>query len=302
MKNIITYGAIVLTAAAVGVTGGVVFKRVLGSEDVDYSNVDVFSMKVKCDELVKKIEAYNGGKEIVDAFPSYDVLNYAMEKYRRCENSYSFVFGIADVKITTQYIRTCQIKNGNQYFEESLSQSNMVSCGNRMLQVEKEGNVKLYPADSGSIVINDSTVKATYPTAKVEDLSGYDYSHKFGKTLDEMFIYLVSEKTVTSSDIQKLDNEYIITVTLDPDISTYFYKLQMKNISNLDKLPVFSNVTLKYTLTKDLMLKHLSTDEQYVATMMVDANTHGTLETYYYPNEYLKIPSVDETITYRKGA
>ena len=73
----------------------------------------------------------------------------------------------------------------------------------------------------------------------------------------------------------------------------------MYNISGLDALPVFEYVTLKYTLTSDLMLEHLSVDEKYKAAMVAQVDIVNALETDFYPNEELKIPQLDEQLEYK---
>lgn len=300
MKRILIYSLIIVAAFAIGTTAGVIGKRFLASEELDYGDLDVFSMKPDCDEIVKKVESYSGNKDLVDVFSASDVLNYSMEKFRRCENSFSFTFGLADT-IVKQDIRSCTIRNGNNYFEESISKSSAVALGNRMYQENKDGNVTTYFGDSKSIKIGDFITTVSYSLENKKVFEHDEYRQTYGKTLDETFIYLVSEETVLESKVIKNDETYNINVTLDPVVSTYFYKLQMKNVSNLDKLPNFSSVKLEFVLTKDLSLKNLFVDEDYIATIMVDAKTHGTLEYYFYPNEFLKIPELNETLTYKKG-
>ena len=100
-------------------------------------------------------------------------------------------------------------------------------------------------------------------------MTAQEYSDFMGRTLDQMFIYIISDKTLSGSGatITLADNgDYMISVELNPKTATYYYKIQMKNISGLDALPVFSSVKLTYTVTKDYDLKHLSVDEPYEAS------------------------------------
>jgi len=299
MRKLFGYLFLVLTGTTVGVTGGILGKKYLASPEVTVILSDPNSMKMDCEKIVKDVESYKGNKDVTEAFSAATIVNYALEKYRRCENSYSFVYGVADT-IVKQDIRGCSIKNGDNYFEESISKSKMVSLGSRMLQEGKCTDVTLYSADKSSITIEDQATTLTY-SGENQVFTSEEYVSAYGRTLDEMFIYLISDKTVTSSEINKTEEGYTVKLCLNAEVATYFYKIQMKTISSLDKLPSFSDVTLTYTLTNDLMLKHLSTDENYVATMVVNASIHGTLETDYYPNQYLKIPSLSENLTYNKG-
>ena len=92
-----------------------------------------------------------------------------------------------------------------------------------------------------------------------------------------------------------------IKLNLNPNLSTFYYKTQMLNISGLSNLPPFSEVKLTYTLGKDLSLKKLAVDETFTATkegIPVPAKTNNVIDTYYYPNQYLKIPNPSERIDF----
>ena len=58
---------------------------------------------------------------------------------------------------------------------------------------------------------------------------------------------------------------------------------------------------LKYTLTKDLMLEHLSVDESYRAKMGVSVTIVDTFDYYYFPNQEIKIPTLEENVDYSAG-
>ena len=123
-----------------------------------------------------------------------------------------------------------------------------------------------------------------------------------GKSLDETFIYIISNKVTLNSSKKKLDNgDFEIMLDLETNISTYYYKVQMKNISGLSNLPPFSDVKLTYTLDNDLVLKHLSVDETYTATkegIPVPAKTHNTIEYYYFAEQYKAIPDSKTPVDY----
>ena len=103
-----------------------------------------------------------------------------MEKFRRCENCCSFTFGVADT-IVKQDIRGCMIKNGDKYFEESVSKSSMVSLANRMFQTGKGNDVSMYSASKGSIEILENSAKGQYTSTNVKEFSNEEYKTKFNK-------------------------------------------------------------------------------------------------------------------------
>jgi len=300
MKKALTYSLVAFAAIAVGAASGIIAKRVLGSEEIDYGELNFNDMKPDCDAIIKKIDSYNGSKEVVEAFSASDIFNYSMEKFRRCDNNYSFSIGVADT-IIKQDIKSCTIKNRDNYFEESVSKSSMVAVANRMYQNGVDGDVDLYPANKDSINLNKTTIDANYDVSKKTTLGHDDYAAKYGKTIDEVFIYLVVDKTLKESSVTKLENNYRIEMKLDPDLSTYFYKYQMKAISNLDKYPVFESVSITYEVDKKLSLTKLSIDEKYKATMVVEASIHGTMDTFFFPNKVLSIPELNEQIIYSQG-
>lgn len=287
MKPAFIYISIVGTALAVGTAGGIVAKRVMGGENIVYEG-DATSITFDIDTAYDKYLNYHGNDLAKDFTPA-ELVNIGLEKYRRCENSYSITTGIASTMVT-QTIRNYQIKNGDRYFEESISMSSMVKLANRMYQEGKDGNIMLYKGSA----VNEEL--GNY-SANGEQFEQADYKNYLGKTLNEMFIYIITDATILNSEIND-ENGYEIKLQLDTDMSVIFYQYQMKNISNLDKYPKFSSVNLTFTFNKDLELQHLYTDETYQATMGVTVDIHNMLDTYYYPNTELKIPEINEPTDY----
>ena len=287
MKPAFIYISIVGTALAIGTAGGIVAKRVMGGENIIYEG-DATSMTFDVDAAYDKYLNYTGNDMTKDFTPA-EIVNIGLEKYRRCENSYSITKGIASTMVT-QTIRNYQIKNGDRYFEESISMSSMVKLANRMYQTGKEGNINLYKGSA----VNEEL--GSYPSDGTE-YSQVDYKNYLGKTLDEMFIYIITDSTILDSEIEKADG-YTIKLSLDTEMSIIFYQYQMKNISGLDKYPKFTSVNLTYTFDKNLDLQHLYVDEIYQATMGVTVDIHNTLDTYYFPNSEIKIPEINEPTDY----
>ena len=287
MKPAFIYISIVGTALAVGTAGGIVAKRVMGGENIIYEG-DASSMTFDIDTAYEKYLNYSGNNLAKDFTPA-EIVNIGLEKYRRCDNSYSITKGVASTMVT-QSIRNYQIKNGDQYFEESISMSSMVKLANRMYQTGKDGDITLYKGSA----VNEEL--GSYPS----DGTTYgqtEYKNYLGKTLNEMFIYIITDSTILESSIDESDG-YKIQLSLDTELSVIFYQYQMKNISGLDKYPKFASVNLTFTFNKNLELQHLYTDETYQATMGVTVDIHNMFDTYYYPNVELKIPTINEPTDY----
>lgn len=295
-KLLLTY---ILTIGICGVAGGgtgIVLKRTVGPIDEHYP--PGFDPKEFSPKLESIMEKYNklSDKTIsgVRSFSDSDVINICFEKYRTQEYCWSIGAGNANT-IVTQTIRNAQIKRGSEYFEEQLSYSSVVDLAKRSLQHGVDGDLETF--DGGCI----DPETATYPATPSKSFTKDEYKKYLGKTLDEMFIYIISEKTVLDSSRVTKGDVTTIKLTLNPNLSTFYYKTQMQNISGLSNLPPFSEVKLEYTVDSNLNLKHLLVDETYTATkegIPVPAKTHNIINYYYYAGEQMDIPSYNENINY----
>ena len=287
LKATLIYGIVGTLIVASGIVTGVVLKRQFGQTEIDYSGFDPENYRMDAAELVKQYDK-NPNKN----FTAAELINIGLEKYRTCENCYSIGIGTADT-IVNQTIRNAQIKVGDHYFEESISYSRMVAVANRVDQVGGNNDISL---NKGKATGSDAV---SYDN-KVTTFKAEDYKKAWGKTLDEMFIYIISNETVIESEskIERNDNYIKVSVALDTVISTYYYKLQMKEISNLDKLPVFESLKQTYVFSKDMELLQCDVDEKYQASMGVTASIHNKITYYYHANVVRNIPSDNETIDY----
>ena len=283
----IQYPIIAVVAIAIGVGAGVFVKRKFGQEQIDYSNFDANAFAADSKELLERYKA----NPKADFTPA-ELVNIGLEKYRQCENSYSFTIGTANT-IVSQSIRNAQIKNGDKYFEEQLSRSSMVSLANR---IETTANSETTTMYSGSAESDEIATYSGDSTSYTYD----DFKNFMGRSLQDMFVYTVSDETIfDDSKAETLPNGNIrIYLNLDPDIATYYYKIQMKNMSNLDSLPTFNYVKHTYTFSNDMTLLHCYIDEKYQATMGMTVSIQNTLHNYYHANEYRAIPSLNESFSY----
>ena len=296
-KTLLAY---ILTIGICGVAGagtGIVLKRTVGPIDEHYPegfdpkefSPDIESLMAKYEKLGDK--SYNGVASYSDA----DIINICLEKYRKQDYCWSIGTGDANT-IVTQTIRNTQIKNGDEYFEEQLSYSSVVDVANRTLQHGvAEAQLELYKG--GCINPEVANYSGSSPRSFTKD----GYKDYLGKTLDEMFIYIISEKTVLDSSRTSKGNDVVIKFNLNPNLSTFYYKTQMKNISGLSNLPPFSEVKLEFTIDSDLNLKHMFADETFTATkegIPVPAKTHNLIDNYYHAGEQMQIPSINENIDY----
>lgn len=290
-KLLLTYILTIGICALAGVSTGIILKKTIGPIDETYPpGFDPKEFSPDVDAIWKKYEALsdksiNGVKSFSDA----EVMNVAFRKFR--EMPYCYFYSIGDAKtIVTQTVRNAFIKNGDEYYEDQISFSSMVALAKRSYQHGKDGKVDVHdgtPRDSEH---------ATYPQTPTKTFEKEEYKEYLGKTLDEMFIYVISDKTTIDSSRTTRGDDVVIKMNLNPNLSTFYYKTQMLNLSGLSNLPPFEEVKLTYTLSKDLVLKHLSIDETFTATkegIPVPAKTNNVLEYYYHVGE-MKIPAWNE--------
>ena len=295
-KTLLSYILVVGICAIAGAGTGVILKRTIGPIDETYPpgfNPKEFSPDI--DEIMSRYNALSD-KTIngVRNFKDHEVVNIVMEKYRNQEYCNFYTKGNA-LTIITQTVRNAFIKNGNDYFEEQISYSNIVNVATRSYQSGVGGDVSVYKGTS------QGPEKATYQSSPSNTYSASGYKNYMGKTLDEMFIYIISEKTTLSSSRVTKGDDVVINIELNPNLSTYWYKYQMLNLSGLSNLPPFDYVKLAYTFNSNLELKHVYVDETFTATkegVPVPAETHNLLDVYYYQGEPIAIPTSNESIDY----
>jgi len=295
-KLLLTYILTIGISAVAGGGTGIVLKRTIGPVDEHYP--PGFDPKEFSPDVESIMDKYNklSDKTIsgVRSFTDSDVINICFEKYRTQE--YCWCIGVGNANtIVTQTIRNAQIKRGSEYFEEQLSYSSVVDVAKRSLQHGADGNLETF---EGSCLDPET---ASYSATPSRTFSKDEYKEYLGKTLDEMFIYIISEKTVLDSSRTTKGGDTIIKFSLNPNLSTFYYKIQMQNISGLSNLPPFSEVNLEFTVDSDLNLKHMLVDETYTATkegIPVPAKTHNIIDNYYHAGEPMDIPSYNENINY----
>lgn len=294
-KLLLSYILTIGICAVAGAGTGIVLKRTVGPIDEMYPpgfdpaeySPDVNEIMSRYNKLSDK--SINGVKSFSDS----DIINIVLEKYRKQDYCWSIGIGNA-FTIVTQTIRNAQIKYAGEYFEEQLSYSSVVDVAKRTLQHGVDGSIEVYDGGCKGPEISVYQDNAYSVSRK-------DYKDTMGKTPDEMFIYIISDKTVLDSNRTTKGSDTIISLNLNPNLSTFYYKYQMLNISGLSNLPPFDEVKLTFTLDSELNLEHLLVDETFTATkagIPVPASTHNVIDYYYHVGEQMDIPTYSERIDY----
>lgn len=301
MKPSVLYAIIGFSAIAIGAGAGVIYKRVIMDPKEEITGFNPEVCKADLDALTKEVKSYKSKKEAFEGMQPVDIANYALETYKNYENSVSVCSGMAKT-VVDQEIRNVQIKNGDTYFEESVSKSSMVGVGKRMLQKGTEGDVKLYDAKSANDITIDADKVHTEYKPSPETKTMAEYKKDYGRSLPEMFIYCIHKITIIPEKCSKeaLPNgDYKVVLELDPKMGGYNYRYQMQTISGLDALPVFEYITLTFTLDSNLDVKTENIHEKYKATMMgISPDIENTIDTVFHPNKEYKIPELNEDVDY----
>lgn len=293
-KTLLAYLLIVGISGTAGAGTGVILKRTIGPVDEKYP--PGFSPDEYRDEkLVDNLATYKSSHSI-NGFTDAELVNIGLELYKEYDNSYWVGSGNADAGITVQSVRNGEIKRTidgvTTYFEEQIS-NGMVGVAKRSTQLVPGDEVKLY---SGSP--NNAEVASYTSSPSIFNKEGY--KGYLGKTPDEMFIYIISNKTTKSSSRKNENGDIVINLELDTNISTFYYKTQMKSISELDNLPQFSKVNHTYTFSNEMVLKRLDVDEVYKAAKFgMSPETRNTLTYQYYAGGIRDIPDLNTPFNYK---
>ena len=283
-----------------GVAAGIVIGKFMINPTTDYGTVN--ESEITDNTFSKTLEKYAYAKEnedvnYEDVLKPYEMINIAYHLYGEYEHTRSWTKGEVLAAIVTQSIRGCAIRDGNQYFEESLSKSSMVGVATRTY-VKEDTSVDLYRGDI------QSELKANWPDEHYE-YTNEEYVNDFGKTPETPLIYIVSKKTViaNNSSVTKDGNNYIVKVSLDPVKSVLKYVRQMKTISNLYEYPSFTSVDLTATLDQNLLIKTLEVKESYSAKInaIIGSSSDASLTITYEVGGDYKIPQYNEDLIYPEG-
>lgn len=278
-------------------------KTVLDMDDDKY-NFDATSAMAAYDKLSPKTD-------YVESFSEVELANISLQLLKRHSSFIAQGIGKAVSMGVTQEVRSTSVRQGSEYFEESLSHSSIVDCAWRMYQTGE--TIEQY---KGSIYNGDveKALFATEATAYTLD----SYRDRMGRTLDTGSSYLISNKTlwkssdataappsgVPTSKKKNEDGTYTVELELSRTRSITRYVRQMKNISDLQDYPSFDYVHLSFELGTDLTLNEVRTNESYFAQpkgLAVAPNVKGNLRTLYDYSGSAVIPELNSFIKYREN-
>lgn len=188
--------------------------------------------------------------------------------------------GTSKASIANQTIDNLKIVKGNECFLQTTSTGLINFSKQRFLLKEQE---KYLRREASKV----TSTEVTYD----DNLDPEVYSFSF--YLDEYGIlpfsatsYVINESTYLSSPtIVKEDNNYRISVELDPDLdkAPYYYVKEIITSSESTSIPEFKSIKLEFLIDNNYTLLSLTQDEAYAITKIIKVATFTrVVDTYSY--------------------
>ncbi len=106
--------------------------------------------------------------------------------------------------------------------------------------------------------------------------------------------YIVNETTINDIQIEKVNDDYRIKLTLDNEESTPNVKIQMKKFGSLDKYPKFSQININLLLKDDYTPLSIDVDTKYKAQKIMETSCHQQYTvTYSNIDQVVEVPNLD---------
>lgn len=306
VKRLILVSCISLSAIGLGVGTGFFLHGLFAGGETNYGSLEAGDLVDNNNDLMTKYQqALKSGADFSTALQPFEAANVAFSLFTSQEHYFAQGIGVADAGITSQAIRSTFVRDGSKTFEESLSYSSFVNLADRMYQENSTVTQYLGTCQGGNVEVGTFNKAGT-------DYTLDEYRARMGRTVSEVFIYVVSSKTTLTGDVQggsgvatsfsKGSEGYQIELELDPVSSVINYVKQMKTISSLAKYPSFNYVHLSLELDSKLNLVSVSSKENYYAKTSagVGSTITGTMRTVYESGGSYAIPELNTPEAYRK--
>ena len=301
------FGGTALLAIAGGFGAGFLVHKMTDHPKV--IEIDAATLTVDEDAIMRRFENVKDFQEL----EPWEVANIGLIKFGRKEHRRFISRGSAlAMGLVTQNICSSGIRDGDSYFEESLSKSEGamdIQTGWRMYENEAKVT-ELYPSKSGSIA-SDAT-RASWDEGKKETYSseeefkkvvGYAVSQHLSNYNITQYTYVKEGQEApsgTPTSFQKTTDGYLLELELDVSLACEDYKVQMIHTSNLYSSPVFSYSHLSMKFDGQLNLLEMKSHEKYKAAIsaVISSEVESNLTTTYEDDGIFAIPSLNENVPY----
>lgn len=299
----------VICAAAIGVgipTGLFLGKQFRGGTEINYDNIQSDGLSVDYEQYYNLYtKKKNEGGNYLDGTTPAQVVNMAYALLTKQDHFMSRGYGMGTASIVDQEIRSCAIKQGDEFFEESLSLSSIVNVAWRMY--EKDDITSQYQGKcrSGNVEV------ALFDQDKGNDYKSDEYIARMGRNVHSPTSYIITDDTVIYeeeatnnqygiSSVEKTTDGYVIDLEFNPVLAVLNYVVQMQTISDLPKKPAF--VFSHFRMTTDLNLRPVtvySVEKYYANTGAVGSYVTSEITTYYTYDGEITIPKLSTPIDYK---
>ena len=294
-KSIILYCSIGIPLTALVIGGGVILGRELGNKAFyqdPYANVDANKLNDDYSSVYAAYEKTNPNS-YYNKFTNVELVNIALLNLNHVENFYSITTGSVLAAGVKQNIAATYMKNGDRYFEETITSSSIVKGANRFYQ---DGDTTSWY--KGKYV---NSTQGDYTKATPKSYDNEAFEEEWGRQMSRACIYSINDYTCLDSSISDNGNgTKSIELNLDPSLSVVRYTKQMVNTGGLSEKPIFHSVKLKFTVDQNVKLLTFETDEVYDVHMVIDAKNSKGAITQEYVYEERTIPQYNENANYTK--
>lgn len=292
----ITIG-VCLTCCGAGIATGIILHNFLSYESVDYTALNIDDYEDDIDKLITKYNKTDSSKYF-STFAPYEMATIG--RYKASQHNYVKSVSIGEVHATMgvkQSLRGYFLKEGNDYFFESISKSRIVGINKRFYQ-DDEKVVTIYGEGT-------EIEKATWSEEGKEVQTIAEYEEKWGRNLSRCSNFIISSKTtlMDQTSMKKEGNDIVLSLELDPLTSVLRYVKNMKAMSDLDDYPVFHKMHIDMKLDSQLNIKWVKTEETYDVKSfgITSKNTFGSAEETFTYDQKEEIPDLNTDCVYTKG-
>ncbi len=316
-KNTIFWSVGTVLSLTIGVGVGYILATLFnGGNTADYSKINANDYAVDYEALEKKYKSLgNVSDYTTSGLTPCEMANLSLQLFCKNDNWMTQGFGKTTYNVFgvsgDQQIRSTFMKNGNKYFEESLSKSNMVKAAWRMYEDYSSGENSVVERYSGDLKkdIYDSYFDESNKTEYTRE----EYKKSSGRYLDGIpCIYIISDKCLSGEDqeqtsgietgVTKTSSGYTVELELNPKITVKNYVVQMQATADLAGAPSFTFVHLTFKLDKKLNPISMTNYEKYYAKTSAGAGSWLTAKvtTYFDSSGDNVIPKINEQTQYDK--
>lgn len=240
---------------------------------------DFETFRLESPSLIDYQERYN----------PYQLFNLAIYQSKKNDHIKFEARGLVNTGGLKQNILAYQLKNGDEYFYETISKG-LISVAKRFYQNE---NVTWYRGK-----YNQNKEMVWNPDTETT-LSIEEFNEEWGYDLSVFSPYIVSSFTCLETSLVTIeDNHLQISLDLDPFFSVLYYVKQMIKMGGLEEAPIFKNINIKINFDENFIISSTEIFEQYKVKKFGWFDATGTLSgnfTFGIPEEF---PSLETEIIY----